>query len=378
MYFKRAIRLGRLFGVAIEIHWSWFIIFTFVAWTIATYNLPGTSPGLPITNRWIGGVIAALLFFACLLGHELAHTLVALRSGLHIPAITLFLFGGVSQLSEEPRSPGSEFKIAAAGPLTSFALAALSYAVWRGMEAWGSTQTPLAVALVLAWVNAAVGVFNLLPALPLDGGRLLRAMLWKVWGNFVRATRTASILGRVMGALVIAAGVLQVMQGTRDAVPYGLWLMLIGWFVIQAAASSYVGGVLRQALAGLTVAPLTTEIRPVAPELTLADLVNQWALPRAMSLLPVVRGVQLIGIVTVEQVRDIPRPRWPWIKVGELARPVPEELLAHPEQDAFDALSQMLRAGVERLLVVRCGELLGVISRSGLSELVRVRLSLGF
>ena len=229
-------RLGTTFGFEIRVDYSWFFLFALILWSFSSNVFPVALPGLSQASYLLLGFMAAILFFASLLIHELGHAVVARAKGIHVAGITLFIFGGVARTSREASTPGDEFQIAGAGPLMSFVLAALFWGVLRYGAGMGLDEAVLAVAGYLSALNFALGVFNLLPGFPLDGGRLLRAVLWKATGNLTRATRWATIAGQIVGWLLVAFGAFEVLTGN---VVGGMWLMLVAWFLRSAAVASW-------------------------------------------------------------------------------------------------------------------------------------------
>lgn len=229
-------RIGRIFGIEIQIHFSWLIIASLVMWTLASAALPADFPEIVGSARLLMASAITLLFFVSLLAHELGHSLVAMGRGIPVDRITFFIFGGMAQTSTESRTPGEEFLIAVAGPLTSFLLAALSFTLWYLGQAAGWNAIAVGSAAYIAALNLILGIFNMLPGFPMDGGRVLRAVIWKVTGSLTRATRWASRVGAGMAWLLMAYGVWMVFEGDRMG---GVWLVLIGWFIRNTARASY-------------------------------------------------------------------------------------------------------------------------------------------
>lgn len=251
----RAFRIGRIFGIAVEVDYTWFIVFFLVAAGLSTELFASRLPGLSLGARWLVGGFTAVLFFASVLLHELSHSLVAVRNGLGITGITLFLFGGVAKMTDEPKSAGAEFKIAIAGPLMSVVLAMGFLALTFILRLTGASEVLAAIFSWLGWMNGMLAVFNLLPGFPLDGGRVLRAGLWHALANLGEATRIAATFGQAIGVLMIVGGIFMVVAGRNLGF---LWIALIGWFLSQAAQSSYQQMVLRQALSGVPVSKAMT------------------------------------------------------------------------------------------------------------------------
>jgi len=371
----KAIRIGRLFGIDIEIDYTWFIIFLIVVVGLASGWLQQYLPkGVHPAVRWLVAIVTTLLFFVSVLLHELSHSVVALRSGLKISGITLFLFGGVSKLSEEPKSPEVELKMAIAGPLMSLALAVIFF----GASLVLNSAAGGVLSTMFRWlgiVNGMLAAFNLLPGFPLDGGRVLRAGLWKWSTNLSEATRVASTFGQGAGLLMILGGIFLFFTGGGFG---GLWLAFIGWFLMQAAQSSYQQMIVRQALSGLPVRSIMTEeVDAIHPDMVLTDVVNEYIMARNHPAFPVQEGEHVIGLLCLNDVRSIPREDWNRVTAREAAPPLSEHNTISPSADAWDALVRMSSENCGRLVVLEEGRLRGIISRTDIMRLMRHRLELG-
>lgn len=371
-----SIRLGRVFGLEIEIHYSWFIIFGLVALSLALYVFPQEFPDLPAYQGWALGLSVTLVFFASLLLHEMAHSLVARANGLEISGITLFLFGGVSRMTDEPSSAGVELKVAAAGPATSIGLAAIFWA----LQVLAQDIAPLPLLLALRWlaiINLALAVFNLVPGFPLDGGRLLRAAIWHFTGNLRRASHIASLFGQGFGYLLIAWGLFRIFF-TRDGLDLGgIWVVFIGWFLIDAARSGYQQVILRRALSGVPVRSIMSTDPAVVPShISLQEAADDYFLRRHYAAFPVVEDGGVKGIVSLSEVREVPREEWASTPVGQIARPIGPDDMLSPTDDSWHALARMATKGVGRLLVMEGPTLVGIVSRTDLMRHLRARLEL--
>jgi len=374
--FAHSIRLGRLLGIEIEIDYTWFIILLLLTATFTTHEAVRRSlEGFPPVYQWLFGLVVALLLFASVLLHELSHSLLAKINGLGISGITLFLFGGVSKLTREPRSALAELQIAIAGPLVSLFLAAVFGILAAFLGSLG-LWSPLATMFgLLARLNLWLALFNLLPGFPLDGGRILRALLWYASGNFAQATRIASLSGQGLGFALIFVGVISFLG---RAPLYGIWLAFIGWFLIQAAQSSYQQVVLRRLLSGVTVASLmTSEVTTVGAELSLEELVSRYFLTYNYAAFPVLRDGEVAGLVSLSEVRQVPREKWASTRVGEVVAPLRQTQILAPEEDAWEALAKMASEGAGRLLVMRGNTLCGILSRTNIMRLIRTKMELG-
>jgi Zn-dependent protease/CBS domain-containing protein len=373
----RSFRIARVFGIDIELDYTWFIIFALIVWLLASPKGPLASglPNLGVGVRLLVAVFASLLFFLSVLLHELSHSVVALRNGLPITGITLFVFGGVSKLSEEPQTPGIEFKMAIAGPLASFALAGIFFGLAYVVREGAAGPTFARIFIYLAFVNGLLGVFNLLPGFPLDGGRVLRAGLWRWLSSLQRATRVAAGVGQAMGVLLILWGVFRFLAQRE---PDGLWMALIGWFLSNAAQSSYQQVVVKQMVAGVPVSTIMTrDVHTVRANETIDDLVHEQIMTHSHPAYPVFDDGRLLGLITLADIRQVPRERRPYVTVGEVVPPLKEQQTIAPEADVWEALTRMATVGQGRLLVTEEGQLRGIVSRSDVMRLIRARMEVG-
>jgi Zn-dependent protease/CBS domain-containing protein len=371
----RAFRIGRIFGISIEVDYTWFIIFSIVVVGLASgwfaKYLPDISPAL----RWLVAGLTTILFFASVLLHELSHSIVAIRSGLKVSGITLFLFGGVSKLTDEPRSAGVELRMALAGPLTSLVLAAVFLLASIVMRPLPGGEIFATVFRWLGFVNGMLAAFNLLPGFPLDGGRVLRAGLWKWMENLAEATRIAATFGQTMGFLMIIGGIFMFFTGGGFS---GLWLAFIGWFLMQAAQQSYQQLMLQQALAGISVGTvMTSEVETVPPDITLDQVVHEYIMGRNHPAFPVRDGERVVGLLCLNDIRAVPRENWSQVTVRQTAPPLSEHNTIAASADAWEALIRMSTENCGRLLVVEDGNVKGIISRTDLMRLIRTRVELG-
>jgi len=363
---RSTVRLLTVCGIPISINASWVLIYALITWTLAVGYFPRQLPGLEPVAYWANGLLAALLLFASVLIHELAHSLVAIRNGLSVRGITLHFLGGVSQLDDEPPDPRTEFLMAAAGPLASLAIALGLWLARLGVDApWGD-----AILTYLIYVNAAVGVFNLIPGFPLDGGRLLRAVAWRATGNFSRATAIASRVGQGVAIGLVVLGALQAFAG---AFLSGLWLVLIGLFLRQAASASESQATLASTLGDVAVADvMTREVVTVPWNASVADLVQQfWA--RHVTSFPVVAGGVVRGIATVHDVGKVPVESWERASVQNVMRPLTGSMTIAPTATALEALQRASANGVGRLAVLDGTRLVGYLSLKDLGHVLALR-----
>ena len=361
-----------IWGIPISVHVSWLLVFALVAGSLAAGYFPEREPGWGAPTRWVLGALTSLAFFASVLVHELGHSRVALRYGIPIRGITLFVFGGVAQIGREPDSPGAEFRIAIAGPLTSLALAALFGGVGTVAGSMALVSVP---ALWLARINLFVALFNLLPGFPLDGGRVLRAAVWAWTGSFDRANRAAAAAGEVLALALIGVGTLRALGGD---VAGGIWMALIGWFLHSAVAAGRAQAALRDLLRGATVSQAMARDCPsVAPDLTLERLVHDEVLGAGRRCFVVEEDGHLRGLLTLHEVKGVPREQWSRAKVEEVMQPAQALSVVGPEEALLGALQKMDDAKVAQLPVVADGHWLGMLDREHILHYMRVRAELG-
>ena len=370
--FGKRIHLFTVYGFKIRLDASWFILAVLVTWSLATGFFPVVAPNFGQTVYWLLGAGGALGLFASIVAHEVSHAVVARRNAIPMRGITLFIFGGVAEMDAEPPSAGAEFRMAAAGPLASFAIGALLFGVRLLIP-----LPPPVPALVgyLASINVVLAIFNLVPAFPLDGGRILRAALWHRWQNLRRATRVASMVGSTFGLLLIFGGIyLVVAQGEFIG---GMWLALIGLFVRNAAASSYQRVLLRRALEGEPVRAFTRGNPVSVPSwLSVQSLVDDIIYRHHHKLYPVVDDGRLTGCVSTEDVKSLSREDWRHRRVADIAHSCSVENTIHPDADALDALHAMRRSGRSRMIVAENGTLIGMLSIKDLLEFFALKAEL--
>jgi Zn-dependent protease/CBS domain-containing protein len=367
-------RLFRLFGIPIGVDASWFLILVLVSWSLATgwfgQDLPDARPGL----RWALGVGAAIAFFVCILLHEMGHALVARRVGIPIRGITLFLFGGVAEMEGEPPSAGSEFLMAIAGPLVSLALAALFALLWLAGAAAHWPEWLVALCDSLAWINGIVLVFNLMPAFPLDGGRVFRSLLWGATDNLRKATRCASYLGQGFAWFLFAVALVQFFSGNVFG---GIWTGLIGLFLNSAARMSYQQVLLQEVLRGEPVRRFMNPNPIVVPPTTdLRHWVEDYVYRFHRKAFPVASNGHVEGFVSTQALAQIPREEWDRHTVGEVMRRDVDAVSIPPDMDALQALGKMQRLGSSRLLVKDGDQLVGIVSLKDLLRFLNLKLDL--
>jgi len=369
-------RIARIAGIDIEINVSWLVILVLLTFSLAVSWFPATVPRQSTLIYWALGFIAALLLFVSVLLHELAHSLVARARGVPVKSITLFIFGGVSDLQQEPQTPGVEFQIAIVGPLTSLAIGVVSLVTGNLI----GPNAPLVAAVLgyLGVTNVLLGAFNLIPGFPLDGGRVLRAIIWRVTGSLRRATRAATLVGQVIAYLFIVAGLFLFFGGNFIN---GLWFGFIGWFLLQAAQAANSQVMLESVFKGVTVGQLMSPPPLTAPaNISLQQLVDGYLLPHGVRAIPVVRSddQQLVGLVTLADIRQTPREQWPQTPVGHAMVPLERLHAVRPQQNLNDVLPLMTSRDVNQLPVVDdTGRLVGILSRDAILRYVEIRRGLG-
>jgi Zn-dependent protease/CBS domain-containing protein len=366
-------RIGKIAGIEIDINWSWIVILVLLTVSLATGWFPQLFRGWSTATYWIVSLISALLLFVSVLLHELAHSLVARRSGLQVKNITLFIFGGVSNIEQEPKSPGVEFWMALVGPLTSLLIGAVCYLLLLPLR---GTHSPLeAILFYLAVTNILLGLFNLIPAFPLDGGRVLRALVWKISGSLQTATRAASISGQVIAFLFILGGLWLIFGGD---VLDGVWIGFIGWFLLSAAQSANTQGMLQSTLRGVTVAEVMDPTPPTVPAtISLQEVVDEYFLPHGLRCALVLRDDRLAGMITLGDIRHVPREQWGSTPVERAMVPAERLHVVTPQQNLNDVLPLMAGRDVNQLPVVQNGVPVGVVSRDAVMRYLEVRRSLG-
>src|SRR3989304_2194014 len=307
-----------IWGIPIRVHFSWLIVFGMITWSLSTYYFPKAAPDLPAASQWLKGAIGALLLFASVTFHELAHSFVSRKYRITILSITLFIFGGVAQMKGEPPTPKAELRIAIAGPLSSFLLSGVFFTLYTAARSPGMK----ALYVYLAQINLILGTFNLIPGFPMDGGRVLRSIIWEKTKDYVYATKKASGLGQKVALFFIFFGLFSILTGFAG----GFWLMLVGWFLYTAAQSSYQQASLQETLSG----------------------------------------------VKVKEVRDVPREDWVKVKVLNILIPRNSEWEVSSEDDTLKALELMIMKDKGRLAVTDNDKIIGLITRNGIARYIQI------
>ena len=368
------ISLGKVFGIQLRLHYSWFVIFALL--TVSLVAPDWSSP-----FAWAIGIATCLLFFTSVVAHELAHSLVGRANNIPVTSITLFIFGGVAMMTREAAQPKAELKMAAAGPISSAVIGGIFLLVWRVL---GPGMPPPVEQMVwwLMVMNFALAIFNLIPGFPLDGGRLFRAAIWRRSGDFRRSTRIAARVGQGVGYFFIGGGIALVVLSLFGVLTFvnplsGLWIAFIGWFLQNAAQSSYRQTEWRETLRQFTAARLMTSYPAVPPDIYLNRLVEEYLLPTGYRLFMVASEGRVSGILTLENIKSVSRPDWGVTRVKEVMTPLDKLEVVQPDESALSILERMNERQVNQVLVVSEGRVIGLVSRDGLMNFARTHAELG-
>ncbi len=366
-----SVKIGHIWGIPIGLHTSWFLVFALTTWSLGRGYFPNEYPGMSNVVNFSLGLITSLLFFGSVLGHELGHSVIALRNQIPVKGITLFIFGGVAQISQEPRSPGAEFFIAIAGPAVSLGLSGAFGGLYLLAQSIPFLAAP---SLYLMRINLVLALFNLIPGFPLDGGRVLRALIWKFTRNFQRSTHIASLAGQLVAFGFIGIGIWTIINGQLFN---GLWLIFIGWFLQNAAASTYAQLTLQNTLRGVKVfqvmQPACTEVPTHMP---VSQLVQEYVLSGGQRCFYVTDNGQLVGMLTLKDITNIPQAGWRDLTVGQAMLPIDRLTQVEPDTELLTALQTMDNANFAQVPVVEQGRLVGTLSREQVVHYLRVRAEL--
>lgn len=361
------LRIGTIMGIPLRLHYSWFIIFGLITWSLSSYYFPEVAPDLPVASYWLKGAFASLLLFASVAFHELAHSYVALRHRLKIVSITLFIFGGVAQMKGEPSNPKAEFQIALAGPLSSFFLSLIFFFLSL------STLSGLSPLFhYLARINLILGLFNLIPGFPMDGGRVLRSFLWNQKKDYIYATQKAAGVGKKIALFFIFFGLFSFFMGF----PGGIWFLLIGWFVYTAAQSSYQQVTLQEALAGIKVKEVMVhldDLVSLSPGLSVKEAVNDYFLRYGYGGFPVMDNDKFMGMVTLKEIKQVARDLWPQITIGEIYVPHDRKWELSPLDEIMKALQFMIQEDKGRIIVTKNDQVIGLVTRNGIARYLQIK-----
>ena len=360
----RGLQLGKIFGIPFRVDYSWFIIFLLITISLSLFYFPDSYPDWGSAQYWIVGIATSLLFFASVVAHELAHSAVSIRSGIPVKSITLFIFGGVAHIAREVTHPASELKMAAAGPLCSLALCGLFGGLW-----WLSQDFSVHLSALAGWlaiINGMLAAFNMIPGFPLDGGRVLRSIVWMATGNYMRATRIATMAGYGTSYLFIFGGVvIFFVWGLLN----GLWLVFIGLFLNSAARSSYRQSMVRDALKGFVAKDvMTTNLPSIPRNLTIKELVQSQLLISGSPCFLIADGERLEGILTLYQIKGVPREDWDITTAGQAMTPMEKLKAVKPSDDVISVLERMEEETLNQVTVVEAGRMLGLILRENVIQ----------
>ncbi len=373
---RSSIRLGRVFGIEVGLHYSWFIIALLITMSLGSqFQASHAEWGSGVI--WALSILTALLFFVTLLAHEMSHALVARTRGLTTKAITLFALGGVAQIEKEPEDAKTEFLVGIVGPLSSAVIGLISLAVaWAlGWRMGSAQETPLRAMFVwLGYINLSLAAFNMIPGYPLDGGRILRSILWLTSGDVQRATQRAASVGKVIALLFIAFGIFRFFGGAGFG---GLWIAFIGWFLLQAAAASYSSVALTEGLKGVKVSDImTNDCVTLDGNLNVEQFVENHLLRSGRRCFVVQQTGEIAGLVTPHEIKELERPRWPYMTLADVMRPLDELHTVTPATPVMEALETMGRDDVNQLPVVSGSHLDGIITRANVVQFLQTRAEL--
>ncbi len=374
--FKGSVPIGKFFGIQLRLHFSWFMIFILVTYVLSAAYFPSAYPDWPIAMMVGAGLLTSLIYFSSVVIHELSHSLVAIHEKIGIKSITLFFLGGVAEMESEPKSAGDEFRMAIAGPLASLVLGAIFLGIFFGIGEADSLagQFFSAVSYYIGFINVFLAVFNLIPGFPLDGGRVFRSLIWAITKDLSRSTRIAANIGRVFGYLFIAFGVFQIFTSNFSN---GIWLVLIGWFLTNAAVSSYSQTIIEQTLKGHKAREIMAQSCQItSPALPLDTFVNDIMLKSDQRCFPVGDAEQTEGLITLSDIKLIPREDWARTSVRQVMKPLSEVKAVAPDEDLRNVLKLLAENNINQVPVVENGQIVGMIARDSLINFIHVQSQL--
>jgi Zn-dependent protease/predicted transcriptional regulator len=374
---RSSIRLGRLFGIEVGLHYSWFVIALLITMSLVS-QFQETHAEWGNDVIWALSLMTAVLFFAALLAHEMSHALVARARGLTTKSITLFALGGVAQIEKEPEDAKTEFLVGIVGPLSSAVIGVVSLGVaWAiGWRIGSEPNTPLRAMFVwLGYINLTLAAFNMIPGFPLDGGRILRSILWLTSRDAVKATQRATSVGKVIALLFIAFGIFRFFGGAGFG---GLWIAFIGWFLLQAASASYSAVTLTERLKGIRVSDvMTADCVALDGHMNVEQFVEEYLLRSGRRCFVVQQNGEVAGLVTPHEIKALERPRWPYTTLYDIMRPLDQLHTVAPATPVMEALETMGRDDVNQLPVVTGNRLDGIITRANVLQFLQTRAELG-
>ena len=367
-----SLNMGKIFGVKIKIHYTWLIIFFLITWSLAVSYMPLQFPGLSDIIYWIIGSISAISLFVSVLVHELAHSYVALKQGIEVPSITLFLFGGVSEIAEEPKSPNDEAKMALVGPLSSFVISALFVLLWFVAVTLDLGPFIIAPFSYIAIINALLGGFNILPAFPLDGGRVLRAVLWKWKNNLIVATKLSTKISEAIAYIMIGTGFIMTFYFSLFT---GLWIVFIGWFLKNGSEASLKQTLISQALSDVKVKEImNSQVVTISSTTTISDAFEQYFANYTHGGFPVTKNEKIDGIITFGDLKNITKEKMQSTLVSDVMTPREKLIWVSPDEPAVEAILKLSKNNIGRLPVLKEDKLVGIITRSDLMKAIRPRI----
>jgi Zn-dependent protease/CBS domain-containing protein len=375
-----SLNVGRIIGIPVRIHYTLWFVLLLIAWSLAEGYMPQHYPTLDRTTDWAIGIVSAIILFVSVFLHELSHSYIAKKNGLPITRITLFFFGGVSEISQEPKDPALEVRMAAAGPLTSFLIAIVLGGAWYlSVLVNGPNPGSLTPIIATLWyatlLNGVLGGFNLIPAFPLDGGRVLRGSLWNRSKNLLSATANATRVSEAISLMMMAVGLFFIVFGNFIN---GLWIIFLGWFIRSGAETSLRQTRLTESLAGVRVGDIMTrELLSVSPDASVQQLVSDYFLVHPHGGYPVISNGKLLGVVTMSSVRSIPREKRDFERVSQAMVPFERTITVSPTTSAIDALQIMAKNGIGRLVVMDGDKIAGMVTRGDLMKTMKARQELG-
>jgi len=368
-------KLIKVLGIPIYVNYTWFVVFGLIVWTLAMGYFPQLGPYYPPLTRWTMAFIAAIILFSSILLHELSHSYVAQRNGIKIKSITLFVFGGIAHMIGESRTPRGEMKIAAAGPALSLFISGIFWIISFVFRKGMADSPVLAVSYFLAYANMFLAIFNLIPGFPLDGGRILRAIIWERTGNLGRATLITSWIGKGFAMFLIVMGLWEILQGLFIS---GLWKIFIGIFIQQAADEGYRQTLLHRTLSSVKVRDvMVSPVIVVDESMSLERVVNDYFFRYRFNSFPVVSNNTLVGIISIHDIKDVEKERWAYETVREWMCSDLSEFTISPESGAIDALEKMIEGQRGRLVAVEDGKIAGIISQRDIMQMLKIKTDLG-
>lgn len=372
---RRSISLGKIKGIEIEINISWFIIFGLTAYMLASSYFPQYYPQWSTAMMWISSIVIALLLFTSVLIHELSHSLVSIGMGIQVKRISLFIFGGIAQIEEEPNDPLKELKIALAGPAMSVLIFVILSLLSNIFSHFQTPEYFLVILTYVANVNLVLAVFNMVPAFPLDGGRVLRALLWHFKGSMQNATKIASSLGNLFGFALISLGIFLMLTGYFFN---GIWFIFLGWFINQASQSSYQSTIMSDIFNKIHISEfMTAKVIIVDYYISLMELTDNYFFKYKYASFPVRKDEEIIGLISLDNMKKVDRAEWSQTTVGRITTPLSENLIVSPNDSVSAAMKKLFGNGLGRVLVMDQGNLIGIVSKTDILNYIRIYGQLG-